>query len=51
MHFLMFFVFWVFFWGEFGILGEEFPPPQEIAGNNTEQSTVLKRGFCPQWPS
>ena len=35
MHFLMFFVFWVFFGGvgEFGILGEI--PSQEIAGNNT----------------
>ena len=36
IHFLMFFVFWVFFWG--GIWdsggGGEFPP-QEIAGNNT----------------
>ena len=35
MHFLTFFIFWVFFWGgEFGILGER-KFPQEIAGNNT----------------
>ena len=35
MHFLMFFVFWVFFWEEFGILGGGGKSPQEIAGNNT----------------
>ena len=35
MHFLMFFVFWVFFWGgDLGFWGG-IPPPQEIAGNNT----------------
>ena len=39
MHFLMFFVFWVFFWGEFGILGGK--SPQEIAGNNTGPSLAL----------
>ena len=32
MHFLMFFVFWVFFWGNLGFRGEI---PQEIAGINT----------------
>ena len=36
MNFLMFFVFWVFFWGDgyLGFWGGE-ESPQEIAGNNT----------------
>ena len=32
MHFLMFFVFWVFFWGNLRFWGVS---PQEIVGNNT----------------
>ena len=34
MHFLTFFIFWVFFWGGIWDSGIP-PPPQEIAGNNT----------------
>ena len=36
MHFFNFFVFWVFFWGEFGIRGVGVKAHQEIAGNNTD---------------
>ena len=39
MHFLMFFVFWVFFWEEdLGFWGESH---QEIAGNNTGEGASL----------
>ena len=39
MYFLMFFMFWVFFWGIRNSRGDEYPfPMQEIAGINT--------GYC-----